>query len=233
LTKERRKMETEILYRPAYSLAVINLEANESIQAESGAMVSMSSDLIMETKAQGGIFKSLARAALGGESFFMNTFTASQRGGMITLAPSLPGDIVELTLANKSVFVQSGSYLASSKGISVDTSWGGAKTFFAREGLILLKVSGSGNVIISSYGAIHEVSLAVGEKYVVDTGHLVTFESSMNFAVRKIAGWKSTIFGGEGLVVELTGPGNLTLQTRSQDAFINWLIPKLPKQSSN
>jgi uncharacterized protein (TIGR00266 family) len=226
-------MKTDILYRPAYSLAVVNLEANESIRAESGAMVSMSADLIMETKAQGGILKSLARAALGGESFFMNTFTASPSGGMITLAPSLPGDVVELILSNQTIFVQSGSYLASSNGITVDTSWGGAKTFFAREGLILLKVSGSGNVIISSYGAIHEVNLAVGEKYVVDTGHLVTFESTMNFAVRKVAGWKSTIFGGEGLVVELTGPGNLTLQTRSQDAFINWLIPKLPKQSNS
>ena len=226
-------MKTDILYRPAYSLAVVNLEANESIRAESGAMVSMSADLIMETKAQGGILKSLARAALGGESFFMNTFTASPSGGMITLAPSLPGDVVEINLSNQSIFVQSGSYLASSTGIAVDTSWGGAKTFFAREGLILLKVSGSGKVIISSYGAIHEVNLAVGEKYVVDTGHLVTFESTMNFAVRKVAGWKSTIFGGEGLVVELTGPGNLTLQTRSQDAFINWLIPKLPKQSNS
>jgi len=226
-------MKTDILYRPAYSLAVINLEANESIRTESGAMVSMSADLIMETKAQGGILKSLARAALGGESFFMNTFTASPRGGMITLAPSLPGDVIELILTNQSIFVQSGSYLASSNGVTVDTSWGGAKTFFAREGLILLKVSGTGNVIISSYGAIHEVTLAVGEKYVVDTGHLVSFESTMNFAVRKVAGWKSTIFGGEGLVVELTGPGKLTLQTRSQDAFINWLIPKLPKQSNS
>lgn len=226
-------MKTEILYRPAYSLAVVNLDPNETIQAESGAMVSMSPDLGMETKAKGGILKSLARAALGGESFFMNTFTASPRGGMISLAPSLPGDVMELSLTNQTVFVQSGSYLASSTGISVDTSWGGAKTFFAREGLILLKVGGTGNVIISSYGAIHEVELAAGEKYVVDTGHLVTFDSTVNFVVRKVAGWKSTIFGGEGFVVELTGPGKITIQTRSQDAFINWLIPKLPKQSSN
>lgn len=226
-------MKTEILYRPAYSLAVVNLDPNETIQAESGAMVSMSADLGMETKAKGGILKSLARAALGGESFFLNTFTASPRGGTISLAPSLPGDVIDIALTNQTVFVQSGSYLASSTGISVDTSWGGAKTFFAREGLILLKVSGSGNVIISSYGAIHEVELAVGEKYVVDTGHLVTFDSTVNFIVRKVAGWKSTIFGGEGFVVELTGPGKITLQTRSQDAFINWLIPKLPKQSSN
>jgi uncharacterized protein (TIGR00266 family) len=226
-------MKTEVLYRPAYALAIVNLSANESILAESGAMVSMSADLTMETKAKGGIFKSLARAALGGESFFMNTFTASAAGGMISLAPSLPGDIVELQLSNQTILVQSGSYLASSNGITVDTSWGGAKTFFAREGLILLKVSGSGNLIISSYGAIHEVNLSAGEKYVVDTGHLVSFDSTINFVVRKVAGWKSTIFGGEGLVVELTGPGMLTLQTRSQDAFINWLIPKLPKQSSS
>jgi uncharacterized protein (TIGR00266 family) len=226
-------MKTEILYRPAYSLAIVNLDPNESILAESGAMVSMSADLGMETKASGGFLKSLARAALGGESFFMNTFTASPRGGMISLAPSLPGDVIELTLTNQTVFVQSGSYLASSTGISVDTSWGGAKTFFAHEGLILLKVGGTGNVIISSYGAIHEVELSAGEKYVVDTGHLVSFDSTINFVVRKVAGWKSTILGGEGLVVELTGPGKLTLQTRSQDAFINWLIPKLPKQSSS
>lgn len=226
-------MKTEVLYRPAFSLAIVNLDPNESIQAESGAMVSMSADLAMETKAKGGILKSLARAALGGESFFMNTFTASPRGGQISLAPSLPGDVIELNLTNQSIFVQSGSYLASSTGISIDTTWGGAKTFFAREGLILLKVGGTGNVIISSYGAIHEVVLAAGEKYVVDTGHLVTFDSTINFVVRKVAGWKSTIFSGEGLVVELTGPGKLTIQTRSQDAFINWLIPKLPKQSGS
>ena len=162
----------------------------------------------------------------------MNTFTAAQSGGMITLAPSLPGDVVELYLSNQSIFVQSGSYLASSNRIAVDTSWGGAKTFFAREGLILLKISGSGNVILSSYGAIHEVTLAAGEKYVVDTGHLVSFNSTLNFVVRKVAGWKSTIFGGEGLVVELTGPGKLTLQTR-EGARMHLLIGSYQNYQNN
>ncbi len=226
-------MKTEILYKPAYSLAKVSLDPNESVQAESGAMVSMSVDIQMETKAKGGFLQSLGRAVLGGESFFMNTFTASPRGGEITLAPALPGDIHVMSLANQSMMVQSGSYLASSGSISIDTAWGGAKTFFASEGLILLKVSGTGDVIISSYGAIHPVNLAAGEKYVVDTGHLVSFESTLSYTVRKVAGWKSTIFGGEGLVVELTGPGTLTLQTRSQDAFLKWLIPKLPKSTSS
>ena len=225
-------MKTEILYRPSYALAVVKLDAQESIQAEGGAMVSMTSGVQIETKARGGILKSLARSALGGESFFVNTFTASSSADEITLAPALPGDVQTMELQNETLLVQSGSYVASSEGIEVDTKWGGAKTFFGGEGLIMLKVSGSGTLIVSSYGAIHPIELAAGQKYVVDTGHLVTFDADIDFKVRKVAGWKSTLFSGEGLVAELTGPGRLTMQTRSEDAFLSWLKPHLPKPSS-
>ena len=226
-------MQTEILYRPSYSLAVVKLNPNETLQVEGGAMVSMTPNLKLETKAKGGILKSLARSVLGGESFFMNTYTAPSEGGEITLAPALPGDVQVMELQNEVLMVQSGSYVASSQGINVDTKWGGAKTFFGSEGLIMLKVSGTGTLIVSSYGAIHPVELAAGQKYVVDTGHLVTFEDRLDFKVQKVAGWKSTLFSGEGLVVELTGPGKLTLQTRSEDAFLAWLMPHLPKRGSD
>jgi uncharacterized protein (TIGR00266 family) len=225
-------MQTEILYRPSYALAVVRLDPHESVQAEGGAMVSMTSGIQIETKARGGILKSLARSALGGESFFVNTFTASSGAGEITLAPALPGDVQTMELRDDTLLVQSGSYVASSEGIEVDTKWGGAKTFFGGEGLIMLRVSGSGDLIVSSYGAIHPVELAAGQKYVVDTGHLVTFDADIDFKVRKVAGWKSTLFSGEGLVAELTGPGRLTLQTRSEDAFLSWLKPHLPKPSN-
>jgi uncharacterized protein (TIGR00266 family) len=226
-------VQTEILYRPSYSLTVVKLAPHESIQVEGGAMVSMTPNLELETKAKGGIFKSLARSVLGGESFFINTYVAPSEGGEITLAPALPGDVQVMELGGETLMVQSGSYVASSDGIEVDTKWGGAKTFFGGEGLIMLKVSGIGTLIVSSYGAIHPVELAAGQKYVVDTGHLVTFEAGLDFKVKKVAGWKSTLFSGEGLVVELTGPGKLTMQTRSEDAFLSWLMPHLPQQRSN
>ncbi|MEM5776305.1 MAG: AIM24 family protein, partial [Anaerolineaceae bacterium] len=69
-------MQTEILYRPSYSIARVNLSANETIRTESGAMVGMSAGVTIETKMQGGLLKSLARSVLGGESFFVNTFRA-------------------------------------------------------------------------------------------------------------------------------------------------------------
>jgi uncharacterized protein (TIGR00266 family) len=225
-------MQVEITYRPSYALAMVSLGADESVQAEAGAMVSMSPGVAIETKAKGGLMGALKRSILGGESFFMNTYRASGGAGQITLAPVLPGDMTVIELRDETLMVQSGSYVGSSEGITIDTKWSGAKTFFAREGLIMLKCSGTGTLILSSYGAIHEMELAAGETHTVDTGHLVAFTEGMGFSVKRIGGMKSTLFSGEGLVVDLTGPGKVLLQTRSNDAFLSWLIPRLPKQSS-
>jgi uncharacterized protein (TIGR00266 family) len=225
-------MKVDVRYRPAYALAMVTLDKDESIQVEGGAMVGMSADMEMETEASGGLLKSLSRKMFGGESFFLNTYTGVADGDSVALAPPLPGDISVIEMKGETLMVQSGSYLASSEGIEVETKWSGAKTFFGSEGLIMLRISGTGTLIVSSYGAIHSVRLASGQKYVVDTGHLVTFEEHLKFDVKKVAGWKSTLFSGEGLVVELTGPGDLTLQSRSQDSFLSWLIPKIPKQTT-
>ena len=226
-------MKTEILYRPSYSMAKVALDSNENISVESGAMVGMSSNIKVETKMKGGLFKSLARSVLGGESFFINTYLASGGSGELMLSPALPGDVFTFDMTGETYLVQSGSFLASSEGVTTDTKWGGAKTFFGGEGLIMLRCAGNGTLILSSYGAIHELDLEKGESYIVDTGHLVAFSEDIGFKVRAIGGIKSTIFGGEGLVVDLTGPGKVLLQTRSVGAFLDWLLPRLPKPSSN
>ena len=222
-------MEHEVLYRPSYSLLKIRLGQGEAISAEAGAMVSMSSSIQMETTAKGGLFGALKRSVLGGESFFVNTFKATD-SGEITLAPTLPGDIQALDLKGQTVYAQSGAYIASSPEVQVDTKWGGAKTFFSREGLFLLKINGTGKVFLSSYGAIHEIDLEAGQKYVVDTGHMVAFAEGVGYSVRRVGGLKSTLFSGEGLVCELTGPGKIMIQSRSADAFLSWLIPQIPKK---
>lgn len=226
-------MQTEIKYRPAYSLAVVRLQPDERILVDAGAMVSMSADMQLETKARGGILASLGRSLLGGESFFQNTYQAGPQGGEITLAPPLPGDIMTLELQEEVLLLQSGAYLASAESIQLDTKWTGAKTFFSREGPIMLRTSGSGTLIFASYGAIHERNLAAGESYRVDTGHLVAFSDGMMYQVEAVGGLKSTLLGGEGLVAELTGPGRLLIQTRSEDAFLSWLLPKIPRGNNS
>jgi uncharacterized protein (TIGR00266 family) len=221
-------METKILYKPSYSMAQVTLSSGEEIRAEAGAMVSMSDQVSIETKMKGGFLKVLSRSVLGGESFFMNTYKAPNNGGQINLSTPLPGDMFVLNL-DKPMLVQSGSYVASEMSVEIDTKWGGAKTFFASEGLFLLRASGSGQMILSSFGAIHEMDLQTGEKYTIDTGHFVAFDEGVGFDVKRIGGIKSTLFSEEGLVVDVTGPGKVLLQSRSTDSFLSWLIPKLPK----
>ncbi|MDZ7701581.1 MAG: TIGR00266 family protein [Halobacteriales archaeon] len=224
-------MDATIDHRPAFALLTVDLEAGEAVRAEAGAMVGKDDGIDVETGASGGLLGSLKRSVLGGESFFQNTFTA-ERAGSVSLAPPLPGDVVRHDLDDETVYVQSGSYLASEPSIDLDTEFGGAKTFFGSEGLFLLSLTGTGPTFLASYGAIQERDLDAGERYTVDTGHIVAFEGSASFDVRRVGGLKSTLFSGEGLVCEFEGPGRVWLQSRSQDAFLSWLIPQLPTQQS-
>jgi uncharacterized protein (TIGR00266 family) len=141
--------------------------------------------------------------------------------------------VIELG-AGQELYVQSGSYMASTPGVTVDTKFGAGKSFFSGEGLFLLKLTGPGTVLVSSFGAIAPIDLAAGETHVVDTGHMVAFDSTMGYDVRRAGGsWKTTLLGGEGLVVRVSGPGRFYFQTRSPGGLVDWLVPKLPKQRSN
>ncbi len=221
-------MEIEIVHRPSYSLAVAKLTPNERIRAEAGAMVSMSGGVNIETKAEGGLLKSLGRAFLGGESFFQNFFVAPAQGGEVTLAPELPGDMMLIDLRGQKLMLQAGSYVASENGVEL-TAKVSVKAFMSAEGISMLEATGNGKLLVSSYGAIFERTIGAGEKYIVDTSHLVAFDANMNVTPKTVGGLKSTLFSGEGLVIELTGPGTIYMQTRSPQALINWIIPQLPK----
>jgi len=225
-------MRTEVSYSPAFAMATVSLEQGESVKAEAGAMMAMSPGVEIQTSTQGGVLKGLKRSVLGGESFFMNTFTATGPDAHVIVAPALPGDVIMWPVAGTTVYLQSGSYLASPETIDIDSKWGGAKTFFSKEGLFMLKCTGTGDLVVSSYGAVHAVDLAPGQSYTVDTGHMVGWEEGVGYEVKKAGSWKSTVFGGEGLVVKLTGPGRVYIQTRSPSDFIDWIVPKLPTQRS-
>lgn len=118
--------------------------------------------------------------------------------------------------------------------MKVDTKFGGAKTFFGGEGLFVLEVTGTGLLLVSSFGAIHRKPLRPGEMYVVDTGHLVAWEGHMQYNVRKAAksGFFRSFLSGEGLVAEFSGPGEILIQTRNLAAFAGMLKPFFPSQNS-
>ncbi|MBK8148204.1 MAG: TIGR00266 family protein [Acidobacteria bacterium] len=215
----------------AFALAVVNLQPEQSIAAEAGAMVSMSANVELYSEMKGGVFGALKRA-VGGESAFVSTFTARGGAGEVTLAPGAPGDIAGIEMQNQTFMVQSSSYLAGDASLQVDTKFGGAKSFFGGEGLFALQVSGAGLLLVSSFGSIHRKTLRTGERYVVDTGHLVAWEGHLQYQLRKAAksGFFRSFLSGEGMVAEFAGPGEILIQTRNLAAFAGLLKPFFPNQ---
>jgi len=220
-------MQVEISSGPAFAFGEVTLPPGGAVRVEAGAMAMTRGDVDIATSTQGGFMKGLRRS-LGGESFFVNDFS-SKSGGLVGVAAALPGDMVLAGLdGSQDVLVQSGSWIASDPSVDVDAKWGGGKTFFSGEGLVLLRCGGRGDMLMSSYGAIRFTTLAPGETITLDTGHVVAFDAAVQYKVRKAGSWKSTILGGEGLVTDFTGPGRVWLQTRSSSDLIGWITSRLP-----
>jgi uncharacterized protein (TIGR00266 family) len=227
-----RGYKYEVLHSGAFALALIQLQAEQSIQAEAGAMVSMSGNVELQSQLKGGLMGALKRA-VGGESAFISTFTARGGAGEVSFAPGAPGDVAAIDMNNQIFYVQSSSYLAGDTSLNIDTRWGGSRSFFGGEGLFVLQVQGSGLLLVSSFGSIHRKKLEPDERYVVDTGHLVAWEGHMHYDLRKAssAGWFRSMVSGEGIVAEFTGPGEILIQTRNLAAFAGILKPFFPSQS--
>lgn len=230
-------MQHDIEHGPAFAWLRVRLEPEERIVAEAGAMVRRSTALDVETRLNASkkagffgmlvaFFVALMRKLFGGETMFLNEFWGPQ-GGEVVLAPKLSGHILRKSLdGTRTLFVQSGGYLASTAGIDTQLRFGGLRTLFGGEGLTLLQCSGRGDVFVNSYGGITEVP--VDGRFVVDTGHIVAFDGALDFRVRSIGGAKSFLFSGEGLVCEFSGRGTLYIQSRNLKALVSWVTPLLP-----
>lgn len=219
-------MKTEIKGAPAFAYIDVVLGPGEEIVAESDAMSSMSADLDMDAKFNGGFLSGLAKKFLGGESLFVNHFNnKSDQTKTLTLTQGTPGDIRELDLRDQSICLQPGAYICSTSGLKMGVRWAGFASFIGREGLFKLEVSGTGKLWYGAYGGL--VDKEVKGEYIVDSGHLVAYDPSIKLKIKMAGGIFSSLFGGEGLVTKVVGNGKITIQSRSISGLIGWINPKL------
>lgn len=215
--------------RPGSSAAKIDLAPGEHFTAEGGAMIAMSPSITLttstHTKKSGGIMKGLKRL-ITGESFFLNHYAAHEQGGTVWLGATHAGDMMVHELNGESIVVQGGSYVASTPEIDMDSSWQGFKSLISKESLFWIKLRGKGTVVLNSFGAI--IPIKVNGEYIVDTGHIVAFEESLNFTLTKAGkSWMSSFLGGEGLVCKFQGNGTVWIQSHNTSSFGSILGPKL------
>lgn len=225
-------MEHTIEDGPVFSRLVCKLKAGEVLRGEAGAMISMSGNVQLKAKTASKGLMGNIKAMVGGEGLFASEYSVEAGEGEVILAPPGPGDIIHHRLENQTLYAQGGAYLASAGNIEVSTE-GSLRAMVSGEGLFLQKLTGTGDVWLSSYGAVYEKNLAANEEYVIDTGAMVCFESSVSYKIKTASkGLFSAFASGEGLVGRYSGPGKVWIQSRSLSALAKILIPFFPKGRS-
>lgn len=214
-------MQIDFMHQPGNTAARVRLAPGETLTAEGGAMIAMSGDLGVETtthqKGQGGLLKAMKRL-FAGESLFLNHFSANHAPGEVWLGSTLAGDMMRYDLENETLIVQAGSFVAAEHGVGIDMGWQGFKNLLSGESMFWLRLSGRGQVILNSFGAIYPVE--VNGEYIVDTGHIVAFSETLDFKLTKAGkSWLSSLLGGEGLVCKFQGRGTVWCQSHNPGSF--------------
>ena len=152
-------MKSEILYPGAFPMVRVYLADGETVKAESGAMVAASPTIDIESKMEGGFLGALSRKMLSGEKFFFQTLRASRGAGEVLLAPTVPGEIVLLELDGVNEYmVQKDGFLAGAEGVKIESKMQSlTRGLLGGEGFFILRISGTGQLMLNSFGAIHKI----------------------------------------------------------------------------
>lgn len=232
-----RTMNHEIAHGPAFAVLKVGLQRGDVITAESGAMLTRSTQVKMKTRLNaprnagffGGLkafLIALVRKMIGGESLIVNDFS-SDTGGELMLAPTFSGAVAHKRLQGGRILLTRGAFLAAAGEIELKMRWGGIRGLLSREGLFFMEASGTGDLFYTSYGGT--VEMPVNGKLVVDNGHVVAFDPALDFQIKTAGGGLlGFLASGEGLVCEFSGQGSVILQSRNVSSLVSWLTPRLP-----
>ncbi len=224
-------MQIQLRHSPSFTVARAFLSPAESVRVESGAMIAHSYGVVLSARAEGGVMAGLRRSVLGGESFFVTTYTAPTEGGWVDMAGVLPGDVAAIDITpDRPFYLARGNWIANSSGVQIDTQWGGMANMFGGEGGFGIRASGNGQALVSVYGAIDVFDLEPGQPVVIDTGHVVAYDLGITFRMRRAVEGRSiqSMKSGEGFVFDFTGPGRVLLQTRNPESFAEWARSTAP-----
>jgi uncharacterized protein (TIGR00266 family) len=224
-------------------LVEIELDPEETVVAEAGAMAYLESDITFETRmgdgssAEGFVGKlfGAGKRLMTGESLFMTHFTnegSSKR--KVAFSAPLPGSIVPIDLSAEGgeVICQKDAFLVAAKGTSIDLAFSqriGAG-FFGGEGFILQKLEGDGLAFIHAGGTLVKKQLN-DETLRLDTGCLVAFSQGIDYDIQLAGGLKSMLFGGEGFcLATLSGTGSVWIQSLPFSRLVNRIVAAMPPQ---
>lgn len=226
-------MRVELRHSPSAAVVRCFLAPGETLKAESGAMAAHTFGIEIESNLNGGLGAALKRSFLGGDSLFVSTFRGHpQFETWVDLVPALPGDMFDIDVEpHQPVILTNSAWIANSETVQMDTKWGGARMFTNGNLGFTSRFTGHGKVVGNAFGAIDAHYLEEGQGLTIDTGHVIAYTEGLRIGVRKAAkGFMSTLKSGEGLVMDVQGPGVVFTQSRNLQGFVGVLSSMLPSR---
>ena len=219
-----------------FSRALVHLEPGEKFVSDAGAMIRASSNIDIDvttgSRGKGGLLGGLGRL-LTGDTFFLSTYEVTdRRPGEVGLAPTHMGEVREVSVSPDEAWLcAGGSFLGAASTLTLDTRFQGLRGLLGGESLSLLRVGGSGALLVSALGML--TTMEIDGELIVDTGHLVAFTEGLAYRIDKIGGgWINTWLSGEGFVMRFSGKGRIILQSHNPTRFGRQLGPLLPERQS-
>jgi uncharacterized protein (TIGR00266 family) len=212
----------------------VELQTNQVVFSDAGAMSWMTTTINMSTKASGGLGGMLKRA-VSGASVFIIDFSAAGAPGQVSFSTDFPGKVLPIELdAGQSVIMHKHAFVCAEKSVGLDVFFTrklGAGVF-GGEGFILQKLTGPGMTFAELDGDAVEYNLKAGEIMKVEPGHVAMFEASVSFDIQMIKGIANILAGGEGLfLATLTGPGRIWLHSMTVSKMAHRLQEYMPAKS--
>lgn len=221
----------------------IELDPQETVIAEAGAMNWMDDGITFEAKTgdgskpEKGLFGKLidvGKRTLTGESLFLTHFTNNGHGKKeVAFAAPYPGKIIPLDLSEVGgeILCQKDAFLCASLGTEIGIAFNKklGVGFFGGEGFILQRLRGDGLAFVHAGGTIVKKELK-GETLKIDTGCIVAFHPGIEYSIERAGNLKSMFFGGEGLfLATLRGIGTVYLQTLPFSRLADRILRHAPK----
>lgn len=232
-------MKHKITASTVFPLVEISLAKGEEVRIERGAMVYHHGGVNLEGKLNsngsgglGGLMKAIGRSIVSNESMFMTTATGLSDNATLGIAPGTPGAIRELSIGEENWRINDGAFLACDAQVQYNMKRQnlGKAIFAGTGGLFVMETSGTGSMLIASYGDILEIPMDGSAPLTVDNTHVVAWTSGLDYEI-KVASGTFGFTSGEGLVNEFKGRGTVLIQTRNVQSLASMISPFLPNKS--
>lgn len=226
-------MNINIEHDLQFPMATLTFNAGEGGYIASGSMIYRSAGVSVNAKLNskgsglGKLVGAVARGVSSGESMFITEVSSSVNGGVLAIAPACPGTIVQLDVGAVHYRLNDSTFLAMQNTVnySMQRQSLGKAAFAGTGGFFVMTTEGQGALLVNAFGSVKAIDLVNEPEFTIDNGHVVAWDTRLNYEIKMEGGFLGSIGTGEGVVNTFSGTGRVYIQTLNLQTFASQLGP--------